>query len=1453
MSPERAQSTRTTYILTVEGMRRTDAGTFAFEEQLTPIKQETISRIVTKQSKGFFDDPNKTFEYYYPSFTNYVKKYQLTKTLIEDGRYDNPSLLLQKFISPMDVDQETQAFAQELKDDLHLLAVEKGIIFLKPSGHKRDAQREEKKEAEASLSRVIDRDPTMKDILAFLPVYVSGALYAAKYFHNVSNEKKREELRSWVTNSVLRKYLGETTRYSTRRDINFHDLYQAVPEKLFTNFDNVTNQIVRNYFVSRAMRLFSEGEERGFEKLWGEIEKEQSEVKQSFLLDIYAQFENISKQQAPSQFVDKIEFPNETYEFPHLRQKYVVHEFLQTKRMLINGGTGSGKTATAYDAMETLHEETGEVERVTIFGPASARDTWPEQAKRIFRPEAYPEEMIFTVKGREDLDDPRIIDARYVYVGKELMATAGEDEALDEKLMQRLVIDRKTDAPIVDESHEFRNKNAAGTKMLVKLITAMQKQHVQRRKSEMPMMMLTATPIVNDLTDLDISLGLLYPDRFAVTKDDATNNKLTFSQHCLKNPNIAFTTLFGERLMMQWTREDLTGREAPFIIPEQRQVPLGPYQRLIYDWLHTLPDIGDLEKFTLYREVLLNPELIVRKLQAKGLTPKNNYTEDELVANLIELFTTWQSAQRDSIENDGIQAFNADWIATVGEPEFVLSCFFDESIQGVDGLVKRNKQKLPSELIEVWKMQDTPSAKFAFIRDFLSERYKHIVNGEDIREKVFIVVPEHKRGMTEWMGDDGVTIEDLQRNYFSLYELINLDWLPDLPNEATISIDGDMSFSKRRDTSERWRNEGQTFSIVVAHMDAVKMSMDFAIRDTEENKHVDKMTVLFTHWPWGWDDIEQMTGRFHRPGEAKPVDIMLLESPNTIDDGFYKHVRRKQLVIEMALHGIELEEDDKELLDSMKSKRKIILEEEYAGQMFVRDFMAGMKGVGEEEALERFRQQQRNGSFNSEVFGTNYFNERKDEFRTVGNNAEMVKNILLRSQPRKILSVGAGSCLLARKIAQSGYLPQEMVNFDLNIKLLEMVKEQFPEIGTVVEGRASDLREFDDEYFDALDSSFMIDWTKAIEDRNYKDEEIKGLERVKVLSEMNRVLKTGGTVSITLPESTFDDISFFAFTKSLITHFGFSVIADHTGKSFTKDITPQKRLGWVIVLQKEHSPDLTGLNPHDLTLLTDPLARIVGPKPDQEDQGKTVRITISNFAAKEFEIKNPFNITVQDVNGNSIDNHEGDLNEEYTIIENDNGYSNGEEKDGRETVIFTTQGYSAEDNVNQSLPLPEEGLDIHNVNNFESRNTLRDHVITRIETRWGVDTSEAENILVSLLTEHNVDMDHIQDFETIFGLIDSNTSIFPYATVDGLKTMLTQNQRKIWNIGLRRLQGMFSKQGINISYEDAEKLLTGILREKELDKIDKWNVSEVEKIIQSRGARIIRFQQRYQSTIERQV
>lgn len=1163
-------------------------------EQLPTVKPQAIERILSgaklETKEGLI-----SFEELYPSVTKYDLKFALAKALIEDGRYGDKRFLVQKFIF---LDSLGDPRAKELKDKLTILLLERGDI---------ETTSKEAEEAHDEVLRVIDRKEYLRQLREVLPIHLMGVITNLEIFSHISDADKRERLRSWTTRALLRPYLGDLQVETPKGEIDLRNILMLIPDKIFTDTDKLASNVVKSYFINSSMGMFRDNEETGFTRLEEVISLEPSSIKRQFMEDIKKEFKEIRDIQIPQKFVNSVEgWFSESSPFPLFRQKYFVHKFLRTGRCFLNGDTGATKTACAYLAFET----TG-TQRVTIFGPAKARNTWPKEADKIFLESSRP--SVFAVRTSKDLDSPKIENSKYVYISTELLGMAWGNPELFSKIKAVLLEKRKTDGIIFDESDDFSNESAGRTRMIMDLVRSISDNYSRDNLVNLPMLALTGTPIASSLEDLDVTLALLYPEKFSLP-GEYQKDKYPFSILALRDPRIAFSLLFGEEIMIQWSLEDLFGEKTPRLRFGRETIPMNPSEKIIYEWIAGLP-LGTLAKVRMLRSVLMNPELIKRTCKERSLIPEPFYNPEELGTRLQELHEAWLEwlIEHKSAEIPDEQ-FSADWIAKYGDYEFLIQCFFEERlVNGVESLIERYPF-----IFKDWQINERVSGKYAHLRSFLENRLDKNENGFNPKEKIFIVVPYHKRGITRWLDDSNVKPEDFEDNAWSLYEYIISEWLPSLPAGTAINIDGSRSFAARDREASLWRESGTRNVIVVASMDSVYESMDWATRNSEDNKNIEKINVIFLGWPWGWDEFKQMSGRFIRPGQTKPVNIQVYESENSIDQGFYNLVRMKYLLTQVALAGVELSDEDKEFFNRATQAKRILVAEPSVGQAFLRDVVMRLRGKGEAGIEQELSRKKGDESF-FDLWAEFYFDEGRDEFRIVGNNAELVKNIIIKSQPRRVLSIGAGTCLFARKINQAGHTA-EINNLDINGVALRVAKENFPAIGSILVEGASHLSARS-QIYDVIDCSFMLPWTKLYDEEKTKTE-INQNERVKIVSEMNRVLKFGAIAVLSFPESSFDTETFDRFTQTLKQNFGFDVL-NPSGISYATDLKPAKRIGWVITLQKVGEPNLSGLKLENLAFLTDERVKVSKYKAKKDSKSGIVRVDYPIFSSTHFEIHNP--------------------------------------------------------------------------------------------------------------------------------------------------------------------------------------------------------------------------------------
>ncbi|MBI2029045.1 methyltransferase domain-containing protein [Candidatus Gottesmanbacteria bacterium] len=1151
-----------------------------------PIPPIFVDRIIADEQFTLPNGQSTDFIKLYRSISGekLIEKFNVARALIEDGRYPDPHFLLDNFPIKIKSEEESTVDGElqtKLQDGIRLLMMQKGFISPEDS---------EAKKVEESLFKFVESDGDLSQLNSVVPRHVISALTSLRAFGREKDQGLQFRLLSRVVHSFIRPYVGNLSVQRPTHSIDINWVIQHTPENVFReDTDNIAANMVKSYFRKEVLKLLNSPED-GWEKLEQLIRETESPFKRGFLEDLYKeQKEEVANLVIPPVFQTETDgWFTDRSPFPLHLQKHIVHKTKQTGRKYWNGETGSGKTGTFYLLAEAMG-----IKRGTIIAPAKARNTWVNQATKHYLPDSRPD--VFVVRRERDITNSRIVDAKYVILGTEFLAQCWSNPEKYESLLEALR-QRGTDGLGFDESDFLRHPSTNTVQIIDSIISSSPKPKL--------MVALTATPIVSEVADMDVTMALLYPERFSYPGRE-TNGKSTFSVTCKKDPKAAFLLLHGEELMLQWGLEDLYGEKVPELKYEREHIPLSPHQNVLYEFVSDLP-INFLTKVNLLSYVLTDPELIKKPIKKLEVIPADfTITQEEALTHLDSLYEEWMNW---SIEKDPKlpdEPFSADWIAKYGDKDFLIKCFFSEDLtSGVDSVAGILSQKI-SRLKKDWKPQLYPSGKYEWIINFLEQAHKR-------GEKTHIISPIFKEGITTY--DDEVwSLLATLKTHFS-----------DLPDDSIVGIDGSMPPEKREEIGKISREDGKRFMDMVISMESTYQSIDLAPRDMP---NINGVNVVWLGWPWEWVKFRQYQGRYNRPrpGRQIPVNTYVLMSDGTIDRGQDELVHYKKLISEVALHGIMPTPEQEKLLKKPEAAEQIVLLQPNIGQVFLRTFMASLAGRGEVDFRKEL-EQTKDGRSVFERFAEAYFDGGNDEWRLVGNNAELIKNIAVKSNPKKMLSVGAGTCLFARKVAKSGY-PVEIDNVDINRAVLELAKREHPEIGNIVVEGATNLSAGDNSY-DVIDVSFMFHYTKLYEDRRElefdEDTHAEEIERVKALSEIHRVAKDGATIVLSFPVSTLDNESFIRFTSALQNHFGFTV-DEPTGESYTTDVHPPRRIGWVITLKKTGVKNFTNMNLHDLAFATDALEYVSQYKGKKSKQRKTVRIEHAILSAKNFRIVNPVN------------------------------------------------------------------------------------------------------------------------------------------------------------------------------------------------------------------------------------
>lgn len=1136
---------------------------------------------------------NPDFPETYRGATILQGKYAIAVELINDGRYPNPRSLFQDFIptkqvierleNPQDrqlAEQEIKERGTELKDSLAFLLLQKGSI---------GSRTKEAEDAASHIERVFKNDQNIQDLASSgVPVEVLGQLMTLKEFSEISSEEKLEELRSWTTHAILRPYLGTLAGKMPRKELGIIDIMDRIPKEIFGNPYALRYNLVERYFEQQLMQHITDsGRDKGMEMIEEVVAQIEDKDKKAFMDRIYLRLYDIATFPLKGDFKGQILVKGQERDFPSFEQRAFCYDFVKHSTRLLTAETGLGKTAAAYLAMEN-----SDATKVLILPPANGRETWKIEEEVIFTHSGN----VFVVNGSSDLDKARDTDKKYIVVGQELLGLAENDPVLLKKL-HAFISKTKIDGAIIDEVDNLNNPKAFATRIAVSLIEMVRKNYFDRtKKDNAPVIGLTATPIRSELSDLNVPMGILYPHKYAITPGDSTGTKKTFSDTYLNRPDVTYIALTGEKRMFRW--EKASGVQE--LSYKTISIQVSPFEQLLYEFIGEEVGGDALNKIRLLEDALLNPLLVKAevRMMANGKIPKIDI--DNALEILKKVALEWKETRGVDMPETEEDYLNIDRLVELGFSDLVLGGFFSDLLEnGLDTLVLEMTKNTKDEELELlgkfWQKKEL-SSKYQALRQQLIESLTWRIgnDGKLHRNKVMIISPTKKQGrLGDVLQREIKTADGASGSLYADYELDTIndstliklleEWISDLcKDENTLLLDGSVSIGRKRNAViDRWVNSPED-AVLFGTLEAMYQSRDFTINTLvdKEGRRIDGVTKIFLHWPWYWQQFKQMVGRSQRQGQLIPVNTVVLEAKDLIDQGKGDVVRYTYLLSRIALSGVSLAPEDKEFFDSKKiGKSKIRFQNTDA--RFLRDVLSIVRGRGEDE-IEKIMTSGRldDGKNNYERFAQRFFDEGKDEYRTSGYNAELISFLIreLGFSEKRILSLGAGTLLLQRKL-QKG-----IDNVDMNPYIMQAGWKLASEFGgRMFVAKASSLNknEFLDVSYDSIDSSFALHWSSL-------GEKVSKSERVAILSQINRLLTEGGAFFLTVPEGVFDEEKFQIFTRALESSFGFRIERQYSGKSYgVSKMGSVKRLGWSIVGFKKRTVNLDGLQISDLEFLNE--------------------------------------------------------------------------------------------------------------------------------------------------------------------------------------------------------------------------------------------------------------------------
>ncbi len=1133
------------------------------------IRPEAIERIVQMDKVQLAE-----FKKYYSGYGRFMLKYRLARDLIMDARFPDQEFLLKEFIrKDLEVPKEERDLVEPLKERLHFLLIQKEVL---------PPQSMNEETSERLLRDELRRSQNNQDLMADgFPIEVIGQFLTLDLFANISDAKKLEELRAWVTKALYRDFMGTLSGKTPRRELSPSDMMARIPKKIFEDPDQIKFHLSRHYIEERLMKTVTDsGVQEGLAMLEQLVGNTANIDRKTFLEGLVDRFYDIATEPEDPKFNSTIYLKGQPKHFPSFEQMACNYDFEHYGTRFVTAGTGLGKTGTAYKIMEK-----SKATHALVLVPASGRETWPSEEKKLFKDPGN----VKVITGSADIEQAITQHKKYTVVSYELLGLTKSNLELATQL-DRLISEIGIDGAILDEIDDLSKPKNISTRTAQRLLEKIRQNYVAKTGEspyDAPVIGLTATPIRSRLSDLNVPMGLLYPDRYVISHGESTPTRKTFSDTHINRPDLAYFTLVGERRMFRW--EHAAGvQDFEF---EPVEIEISPFEEFLYTFTANEIPTDSLSDIRLLEDCLINPLLIkaeVRRL-AKGKIRPLDIDND--MNTLVRVLNEWKRLRGISEPKHKDDFLSADRLVELGLGELVLTCFFSELLEnGVDTLVEeltRNSQN-PNlvELRSFWRPRDI-SSKYNKLRELTQESLEWVTepDGKVTRQKVFIVSPARRQGRTGNVLQKQIIEESGDRKdiYFD-WELDEIndsilithlrEWVKGYCDPTKVLlIDGTVNIGKPRDSVIAQWVDNPDAAVLLATLEATYQSRDYTLNNILDasGRLITGVRKILLAPPWHTQQLQQVVGRDRRQGQLIPVDLKILQASGLIDQGKIEAVMYTYLLSRMALSGIVLSPEQQEFFDSKRMGNRILLQTPEA--RFLRDTFAWVRGAGVDRIKEYFRRQSLIKEITHDrLIAEKFYDGGKDAYHITGYNAELEAYLTksLVSRDARILSSGSGTLLYQRKLGKG------IDNIDINPHMMEAGWQEASQYGgRIIEADISTLSEIDfpTASYNLVESAFTLDWSSL-------DDNIIDSERVKILSQINRVLQQDGYLILTLPEKSLDDRRFNTWIESLENHFGLQVDKERSGRSFGRSrMGIAKRLGWCIIGKK-----VNGINLDNFTL-----------------------------------------------------------------------------------------------------------------------------------------------------------------------------------------------------------------------------------------------------------------------------
>lgn len=351
-----------------------------------------------------------------------------------------------------------------------------------------------------------------------------------------------------------------------------------------------------------------------------------------------------------------------------------------------------------------------------------------------------------------------------------------------------------------------------------------------------------------------------------------------------------------------------------------------------------------------------------------------------------------------------------------------------------------------------------------------------------------------------------------------------------LPDDVIVRVIHGENRAEREAVQQEFRESEGKMLLVVSGQTA-DVGVDFTAGEK----------VFMYNEPWTEYERRQQVSRTYRPGIAHDLEARTYITEDTIEEGIHDYIMQKYRAVEKLLHGIPLQDLEKQLLtaDEKRADGGLEVNQELAEYYFsswdkLMKMFAYVKEIGEKDFQKFLAEHGRDYAESYVDLGNRSYQANAN--RVTGTLIDaMIRERGEKPEDLMILDLASGPEMLKQHIPDEER--DRVVSADANLFHFKGQK------GT--EGRkavaASWLNlPFREKSFHYLNLSLALPYSNFVPSQGK-------LERLQVLSEANRVLKPGGRIVLNFIYSMEfrDPAKFNIFAEKL----GFRVVEEYSGEA----------------------------------------------------------------------------------------------------------------------------------------------------------------------------------------------------------------------------------------------------------------------------------------------------------------